>query len=294
MINTTTSKGQLYQILVEMVEPLDDAHVCVDGPRQNAFCGKRSGTRDQTTLSLRTATTAVDNHLRDDLGVTNIQTLADGKIVYADLPNGIGYLRITSFQDYGGDDWSAYPDGVGMATALDAVFTQAHISAWRGLVIDVRWNDGGDDALALQVAGRLTNIPYTAYTKSPRVGPRDPTRYGPGRTVTVTPADGPRYVGPVRLLVSDMTVSAGETFTEAMMSRVPSPTRIGSTTQGVFSDDMERNLPNGWTFTLGNEDYVAPDGRDYEGVGIRPTVQVPVFTPAELTRHQDSALSVPW
>ncbi|MBO0848801.1 MAG: hypothetical protein J2P20_05020, partial [Pseudonocardia sp.] len=126
------------------------------------------------------------------------------------------------------------------------------------------------------------------------VDPRDPTRYGPARTVTVMPADRPRYLGPVRLLISDLTISAGETFTEAMMGRKPSPSRIGSTTQGVFSDDMERNLPNDWTFTLGNEDYVAPDGQNYEGVGIPPTTQIQVFTPAEVTPHQDSALSMPW
>jgi C-terminal processing protease CtpA/Prc len=61
------------------------------------------------------------------------------------------------------------------------------------------------------------------------------------------------------LLVSDLTISAGETFTEALMGRAPAPTRIGSTTQGVFTDDMERALPNGWTFTLGNGEYVGPD-----------------------------------
>jgi C-terminal processing protease CtpA/Prc len=245
-------------------------------------------------VTRREATTAVDTYLYEDLGVSDIQTFADGKIAYADLPGGHGYLRITGFQDYGGDDGNAYPDGAAMSQALDAVFTQARVNAWRGLVIDVRWNEGGDDVLALQVAGRLTNNPYAAYTKAARVDPHDPTRYGPSRPVTVTPADGPRYTGPVRLLTSDLTISAGETFIEAMMGRAPAPTRIGSTTQGVFSDDMERRLPNDWTFTLGNEDYVAPDGRNYEGVGIPPTVQVPVFGPDELADHQDSALSVPW
>jgi Peptidase family S41/Tricorn protease C1 domain len=294
MINNSTSDSQLYEILVEMVEPLGDAHVCVQGPHEKSFCGKRSGTRDDVEVPRRTATTAVNRHLREDLGVRDIQPFAGGKIAYADLPDGHGYLRITSFQDYSDDDTSPYPDGAEMSKALDVVFTQARVHAWRGLVIDVRWNDGGDDVLALQVAGRLTNTPYPAYTKAPRVDPHDPTRHGPDRPVTVNPANGPRYTGPVRLLVSDLTISAGETFIEAMMGRAPAPTRIGSTTQGVFADDMERTLPNGWTFTLGNEEYVAPDGQNYEGVGIPPTVQVPVFTPAELAQHQDSALSVPW
>jgi C-terminal processing protease CtpA/Prc len=95
-----------------------------------------------------------------------------------------------------------------------------------------------------------------------------------------------------------LTISAGETFTMALLDRAPAPSRIGSTTQGVFSDVMQRTLPNGWTFDLGNEVYLAPDGRNYEGEGIPPTIPVPVFTPDELARHRDSALdtalTTPW
>jgi hypothetical protein len=294
MITTATSDSQLYQMLVDEVEPLGDAHVCVQGADESSFCGKRSGTRDGTDVPRRAATSAIDSYLRERLGVSDIQTLAGGKIAYADLPDGRGYLRVTAFQDYGTDDRSPYPDGAAMNDALASVFTQARVRAWRGLVIDVRWNDGGDDLLALQLAGRLTNTAYVAYTKAVRVDPHDPTRDGPVHPAVVTPADGPRYTGPVRLLTSDLTVSAGETFTEALLGRAPAPTRVGSTTQGVFSDDMERRLPNGWTFTLGNEEYLAPDGKDYEGVGIPPTIEVPVFTPAELAQHRDSALDVPW
>ena len=126
---------------------------------------------------------------------------------------------------------------------------------------------------------------------------------GPGRPARPDAAragpPGHRHTGrrtalhrPVRLLISELTLSAGETFTEALMGRAPAPTRTGSTTQGVFSDDMERTLPNDWTFTLANEEYLAPDGKNYEGVGIPPSV--PVFTAAELAQHQDSALGVPW
>jgi len=89
-------------------------------------------------------------------------------------------------------------------------------------------------------------------------------------------------------------VSAGETFTEAMLARTPAPTLVGQTTQGVFADDMTRQLPNGWTFTLGNEQYYAANGHDYEGAGIPPTIQAPVFSKAELAQHADAALDMPW
>jgi C-terminal processing protease CtpA/Prc len=160
----------------------------------------------------------------------------------------------------------------------------------RGLVIDLRLNSGGDDALALQVAGRLTDRPYPAFTKEARNDPQDAGKHGPAQQAAVTPATGARYSGPVWLLTSDSTLSAGETFIEAMMGRTPAPVRIGATTQGVFSDDMSRKLPNGWTFTLGNEEYTASDGHNYEGEGIPPTIPTPVLTQAEIDNGQDSAL----
>jgi len=61
---------------------------------------------------------------------------------------------------------------------------------------------------------------------------------------------------------------------------------------------LDRELPNGWTFGLGNEEYFAPDGRNYEGVGIPPTVPTPVFTESEFAQRRDSALDsalgAPW
>jgi C-terminal processing protease CtpA/Prc len=293
MVNANTSPDELYTILTEMTAPLGDAHTSLEEPGDQSFSGLRPGTRDEDTVSRREATSAVDKHLRADLGVTDIAAYANGKIAYADLPDGRGYLRITAFDHYVDSDNSPLRNRDELAGVLDKVFTRAHLSSWRGLVIDVRFNTGGDDALGLQVAGRLTDTPYTAYAKQARNDPADPTRHGPLRTVTVTPAAGLRYTGPVRLLISDLTVSASETFTEALLSRTPAPSRVGTNTQGVFADDMQRTLPNGWTFGLGNEDYFAPDGHNYEGEGIPPTVQVPVFTDDQLAQHGDAALDAP-
>jgi len=293
-INQDTDTGQLYQTLVAMIAPLGDAHTSIGCPGHHSFSGKRPDTRDENDVSRKAATKAVDAHLHDDLGVQRILSFANGKIAYADLPDGRGYLRLTAFENLSRDRNSPYPNGTAMTQALDAIFTAERVKSWRELVIDLRWNSGGDDPLGIQLAGRLTDAPYTAYTKQARTDPNDPTRYGPPITVTVTPAQDPRYSGPVRLLTSDLTVSAGETFVEAMMARTPAPSRVGMTTQGVFSDDMDRKLPNGCTFSLGNENYVASNGTSYEGVGIPPTIQTPVFTPAELDEHGDSALDAPW
>ncbi|HEX4251757.1 MAG TPA: S41 family peptidase [Pseudonocardia sp.] len=290
MVTDETRPKALFKILTDMITPLGDSHAYIQGPDGNDFAGKRPGTRDEDDVSRQDADSEVDAHLKD-IGVTNIQTFAHNRIAYADLPSGRGYLRITGFEDYKGSATPSVDSSAELKQVLDTVFTQARVSAWKGLVIDVRFNTGGDDALGLQVAARLTNTPYLAYQKQPRDDPNDPSKHGRLQAVTVTPAAGaPRYTGPVALLISDLTVSAGETFTEALLGRNPSPVRIGTPTQGVFSDDMSRLLPNGWSFTLGNEDYYAPDGKNYEGVGIPPNISEPVFTEAEKKDHLDSAL----
>lgn len=289
-VTPTTTDDQLFDILTEMIRPLGDAHTTLDGPGHQSFVGKRPGTRDESDVSRHTATKAVDDYLRHTMQVSDIQTFANDRIAYADLPDGRGYLRVTSFEDYDSDH-NHYPENSeALDAALAAIFTPERTASWRALIVDVRFNTGGDDALGLQLAGRLTNTPYLAYTKQARDDPNNPNHYGAAHKVTVTPAAGPRYSGPIQLLTSDLTVSAGETFAEALLARTPAPARIGTATQGVFSDDMHRQLPNGWSFTLGNEAYVAPDGHDYEGAGIPPTIPTPVFSPTDLSQDRDTAL----
>ena len=60
------------------------------------------------------------------------------------------------------------------------------------------------------------------------------------------------------------SVSAAETFTQALINREPAVTRIGQNTQGVFSDVLGRRLPNGWRFGLPNERFVT-NGKSYDG-----------------------------
>jgi C-terminal processing protease CtpA/Prc len=86
-------------------------------------------------------------------------------------------------------------------------------------------------------------------------------------------------------------MSAGETFTQALMNRTPRPTRVGQNTQGVFSDVLVRKLPNGWDFILPNEEFRTKQWQSYDGPGIPPDIRTPVFTPAELTTPKDTAFT---
>jgi hypothetical protein len=48
---------------------------------------------------------------------------------------------------------------------LDELFTDEHVRSWRSLIIDLSYNEGGDDELGLSLAGRLTDTAYLAYTR---------------------------------------------------------------------------------------------------------------------------------
>jgi hypothetical protein len=63
-----------------------------------------------------------------------------------------------------------------------------------------------------------------------------PVKFSEKQPVWVVPSTKPSFKGKVALLIGPDTVSAGETFTTALMGREPHVMRISLNTQGVFSD----------------------------------------------------------
>jgi C-terminal processing protease CtpA/Prc len=92
------------------------------------------------------------------------------------------------------------------------------------------------------------------------------------------------------MLTGPLTISAGETMTQALMGRSPKVLRIGENTQGVFSDILGRMLPNGWYFGLPNEVFRSQDGKTFDGTGIPPDIGVPVFAVDDLAAGRDPGL----
>jgi C-terminal processing protease CtpA/Prc len=198
----------------------------------------------------------------------------------------VGYLRIRSFSGYSKD--GGYETGLAALEAgLDTAF--ANTGGWKGLVIDVRINGGGADPYGLAIARRLTATPYTAYVKQARSDPADATKWTEAQPSVVQPSTRPSFRGPIIELTGVQSISAAETFTQALMNRQPKITRIGETTQGVFSDVLGRQMPNGWRFGLANERFVT-DGKSFDNVGIAPDVAVESLTPAARATGKDAAV----
>jgi hypothetical protein len=281
---TSASPDQLFEIFRAMIEPLHDAHTFLQARDLNkGFAGGREdpdpiGPNGRT----RIAEIITTKYLRGPL-----KPYAQGRVSFGYLADSIGYLRITAFGGYT-QERSYRSMLAALESALDTIF--ADTRGWRGLIIDVRVNGGGADPLGLAIAARLTAAPYTAYAKVARSDPLDPGRMTERQPSVVAPSPRPGWRGPVVELTSRYSVSAAETFTQALMGRRPAIPRVGENTQGVFSDVLGRVLPNGWRMGLPNELFLTEQGTSFDGPGIPPTVAVPTFTKADLEAGRDPGL----
>lgn len=290
-VHAGTTQEELFDIFAAMTEPLQDAHVALQAADLGRLVsGQRAGTVDPDDAYDERIRAFVE---RRDLGGKALESHAGGAIGYADLPGGLGYLRISRFTEYTTGSTGTEANAAELDRVLDRIVTRARTrgpGAWRGLVVDVRVNQGGSDELGLQIAARLTDRGYPAYRKEARNDPLDDTRFTPRYTARVAPARGvPRYTGPIAVLTSGATVSAGETFAKALAERPLPTTLIGEHTQGALSDVLLKSLPGGWLFALSNERYTTPRGDSHEGPGVPPDIAVPVFTAEEFAADRDSA-----
>ena len=282
-VTDSTKPEQLLEIFKGMVEPFEDAHTYISATTiKQGWSGGRKGPNWMERSDRPKAFEVMDkNYLRSPL-----QSWCNGQIQYALLDGNVGYVRIKSFGGYGQEP--GFESGlVALEQALDTIFADA--AKWPGLVIDVRINGGGADPYGLAIASRLATGEYEAYSKEARSDPTDPRKWTSAQPSRVRPSDRPGFKGRVIELTGIHSVSAAETFTQALLKRQPTVTRVGEHTQGVFSDVLGRKLPNGWEFGLPNERFMT-DGKNYDGPGIPPDVPVAVFPKSDLDAGRDGAI----
>ena len=291
-IRPETTPTELFDILVGMIEPLRDRHAYIEAPDlQRKFSTFRPGTdrimkgnRSEFRSKIMPALWEITDHT---YGKATMRTWCREQVQYGHVSETTGYLRIIAFSDC--SDSPGFAAGsTALETALDEIFSDPNLKA---LVIDVRINFGGNDLYGLAIASRLATRSYVAYTKMARVDPVDRNKWSPGDRSVVRPSSRPSFHGPVVELTGPLTMSAGETFTQALMGRTPRVLRIGENTQGIFSDVLERELPNGWRFELPNEVFRTAQGATFDGSGIPPDIIVPVFADDDIAAGRDPGMA---
>jgi C-terminal processing protease CtpA/Prc len=147
------------------------------------------------------------------------------------------------------------------AKALDA------LASTRVLVIDVRPNIGGNDAFALQLAGRFvsTSTPFAS------VEVRQSGKLAPKATRLLSPQP-PRYGGKVGVLMGPMCLSSCEGF--LLMMRAAHAKLFGARSFGSSGNPLPHRLSNGVTVSLPSWRQYDLDGIAIEGRGIEPDVTI--------------------
>jgi CubicO group peptidase (beta-lactamase class C family) len=290
-VSSSTTDAQLANIFADMIEPLGDAHTNVVVGESVVFQVGRLGSTITRYDEFAPFLERVASSTAQYLGVAT-KTWGHGLITYADLPDGIGYLRLAAFDGF--SETGHFDDErIAFARALDAIFANGGATQWKGLILDIRVNGGGSDELALQLAGHLTDVSYRAYAKQARNDAVHPQRFTAAQVINVQPSLRGRFTGPVVVLTSSLTISAGETFTQAMLNRKPAPIRIGQHTQGVFSDVLQRHLPMSTvSFGLPNENFLTEHDVSFDRFGIPPDIAIATLTESELAEGTDAAMDM--
>jgi hypothetical protein len=182
---------------------------------------------------------------------------ASGRIFFARLKDGTGYVRIPSFE---GEGW-----GGEIVSALTALGTPP------ALVVDIRDNGGGNESVGIDVASHFYDQTREYRVSQYRNGRSHSDFTSPSR-MSVSPSL-PHYAGPVALITNRFNGSSAEDFT-LMMRVVPTVVVVGDTTLGVGSNPLRIGLSNGWTYRVPQSKQSTPDGFVYNWRGLPPAVAV--------------------
>jgi C-terminal processing protease CtpA/Prc len=248
-VSASTTDNELFAIFSQMLGQLNDGHVWLlkPGPDHKRFDSGISYADDDFSLSVAKSYLESVKEVRTGEGV---------KIVYGRLPGNIGYVYL--------EDLGQQPDFY--EKSMDDVLS--FLEDTKGIIVDARSIEGGEDRSAQHVAGRFASERKLFMTSRFRNGPAH-TDFTSPLVWHVEPAGKSQYTRPVILLTTRITGSAGESFTLAMRENA-NVQHWGDTTYGAFSDNPRRELPNGWIYTISVGDFRAADGKSYEGIGIAP------------------------
>ncbi|MEM1357481.1 MAG: S41 family peptidase [Bacteroidota bacterium] len=277
----------LYRTLEETLDTLGDNHAYLEADEALYTSMELNATTEENTAEeqlpeygdFQIANLVAEHHLVEDM--TQASWLMKwGKLtdklgylavkamwLYADLEvpqtliDEMGYVDafVSTFQQM---DEGTYVDQEvkGAARIMDRVM--ADLENTQAIVIDLRFNGGGQDAVSFEILRRFNPNREKIVTAKWK----HKEGYSPVHVIHL-PAEQAAYTKPIYILISPQTGSAAEAF--AIASKALDHTKlVGSSSLGATSTSLEKKLPNGWSFAISNEVYMDTIGQNYENVGV--------------------------
>ena len=244
LIGAPTS-GHFAHLAGQLLEAAHDVHIRLEANGER-FASFRPNVRPNADFGL------LKREVPDVRSVNHV--VATGR-----FPQGPAYLMISSWERRHGPDIEAAGAWIDGLAADDT------------LILDVRFNDGGDERLAAEIAGRFVERSVN-YARHRYRDASTPSGFSATATRTLHPIR-PGFRGRTVVLMGPANVSSAEAFL-LMMRQAPRCTLVGESSYGSSGNPKPVTLANGVTAFLPSWETWSPDGEPLEGNGVSPDIAV--------------------
>lgn len=258
-VTRETSDKELFETFCTMLAPLKDGHINLKAKGAAGFKGKfnpedtpdfyKEFPSDRSVKALFAL--SEKNLAQKGFGAAKDDTML---FRYAQSEK-LGYLRVLEFEGL-----SRKKADAALNRIMDA------FDELDGLIVDIRDNPGGTDAMVYQIAGRFVDKERVGHHRRTKTGPGE-EEFSEVKTRMLKPLGEKQFTKPVVLLTNDTSFSAADVFS-MVMKELPHVHVIGDHTNGIFSNMFEAKLPNGWKYTFSFQRYYSADMVCFEAKGI--------------------------
>jgi len=183
------------------------------------------------------------------------------------MEKGIVYFKLSSF----------FPEEI--VAAFGRELDHFNLNDLKGMILDLRFNMGGNDQNAYKILSRLISnrvkkstwktreyIPfYQAWGRS--------EEWHEGKPEEIEPSPMKNYLGPLIVLIGPYTCSAAEDFLVPLVDSKRA-ILIGENTAGSTGQPLQIKLPGGGLLAVCTVRNSFPDGKEFVGFGIQPDIVV--------------------
>lgn len=250
LITSTSSNQDLWNVLSQMLNELDDEHVKLynDQTGEIFVSGDDKAQQAASEFNLE----LVASKYLTEVGSPNNYIL-HGKMAGKE---NVGYIFIAAFLD----------ENPGL---LGSVLQQMDYQNLDAMIIDLRTSIGGYDGLAAEYAAYFSDGQHHVYNSQFKDGPGRKDFTTPTAYYTKSPQPV-NFAKPIILIADAATASEAEIFTLNMRS-FDHVVQMGDTTAGALSTvSPARFLANGWRYEYSIQRITNPDGSTFEKQGIPP------------------------
>lgn len=294
-LSSTVNENNLYSVFDSMITPLKDGHVSIvngsiniNSNRQNLLEKINSNLSEDFIIP---TTEALIGTLNERISFINANYLGSslsshvsGNMVWGLLNDDVGYVNLISMEGYASE---IDLELTTVSELMNVIMSDVQENNINKLIIDLRFNTGGYDGVALDIASRFITDSRPVFSKKSKLG----DNYTEEQVIVLDPKGSYQFEGEIVLLTSAITASAAEVFILCLKD-LPNVTIVGQNTNGVFSDILTHRLPNGTFIGLSNQIYADVGGNIYEAIGIGPAVEnkIPFLSTFDFSNATDSAI----